>query len=749
LFGPIDVKADDVKLTFGSPIGWGTVESEYAVDELRILGPGGEQLPDSPIMTVCRMRTPPAVDGKIDEAEWAGVARTTGFVKLNDNVLADDQTVVRAGFDDEALYLSYECLNPTKRDLTARLKDHDSGVYMEDAVDFICRPNAEGYPYYHFIVNAIGTVYDTTMDPTRPTPADLGYNPQCTFKTSVQPGRWMMECRIPFKELGGRTAPKDGERWRVNFCRDGETINRYSSWAYAVGNFHAVDNFGELVFSNSDRAIQVGPLGDLAMGTVNAQVNLTGFLFDPLVIVKGKVVGSDAKIVGTEQENRLADYRAVTIKAPPLVTGKYDLTIKAATAPSPRAPLPGVEGSRSGVMYYQRLPFRVIKAYDVAVEGYPYEGKLWVTANVKGIANRPAGLIARSRLMLGDKQVAQCQTDAFRDGIGEASVVIDDLAPGTYVVKSEAVAPDGKVLGSAETQFQHFAKPAWWRNTIGIDHSVPNPWTPVKAEVGKVTVLGREYQWQGALPKQIVAQKQELLAAPITLTMSAGDASTDLGKLPASEGERFPDMAKRSSEAKVGSVAAQLVPTTEFDGMQRYDLTLTPNGSAEVSSLQLEIPVKSQYAEFLVPSNGSNSPSLLIPKEGWKSGFMPQVWVGNDDLGLAWFAESDEWWRPHDGQMVEVVPQGPTTFIRCNMIRQPLKLTKPITITFGLMATPVKDAHAGDPFWVRFGEGQGKVQCVESCRYPAAGNIDLKQGTMECWFAPAQDMGGSWRRSWP
>ncbi|MEI6499683.1 MAG: glycoside hydrolase domain-containing protein [Armatimonadota bacterium] len=731
LFGPIDVKPDDVRLTFGSPIGWGTVESEYALDEVRVQGPGGGQLPDSPLMTVCRLKTPPTIDGKIEDAEWVAAARTTGFVKLNENVVAEEQTVLRMGFDDEAFYLSYECLNPTKRDLTARLKDRDSGVFMEDAVDFLCRPDPTGFPYYHFIVNAIGTVYDSTMDPTRAVPVDLSYSPSCTFKTSVQPDRWMMECKIPFRELGGRTAPKDGERWRVNFCRDGETMNRYSSWAYAAGNFHGLDNFGELVFSNSDRAIQVGPLGDLAMGKVDAQLNLTGFLFDPLVIVKGKVVGSDAKTVGQEQENRLADYRAVTIKAPPLVTGKYDLTLKAATAQGP--------------MYYQRIPFRVIKAYDLAVEGYPYEGKLWITANVKGLANAPEGMIARSRLMLGQQQVAECSIASFKDGLGEASLPIDDLAPGKYTVKSEAVAPDGKVLGSAEAAFEQFAKPAWWKNTTGIDHSVPNPWTPVKAGASKVSVLGREYQWGGALPRQIVANGQALLAAPITMVMSAGGATADLAKLAATEGERFPDVTRRNSATAVGPVGVTLTSATEFDGLQRYALTLTPKGAAEVSSLQLDIPINSQYATFLCPSNGSTSPALTLPKEGWKSGFMPQVWVGNDDVGFAFVAESDEWWRPHDGQMVEVVPQGSRTTIRCNMIRQPLKLTKPVTITFALMATPVKDAHAGDPFWVRFGEGEGKVQCQEWCRYPATGNIDLKQGTMECWFAPSKEMGGTWR----
>jgi hypothetical protein len=731
LFGPVAVADKDVRLTFGSHIGWSGVESEYKLDEFRILGPGGEQMPDVPTMTVCRIQAP-AIDGRIEEQEWAGAAATTGFVRLNEPVLTDEQTLVYAGYDDEALYLAYDCLNPTKRDLVARLKDHDSGVFMEDAVDFICRPNPTGFPYYHFIVNAIGTVYDSTMDPTRPTPADLSYNPACTFKTSQQADRWQMECRIPFAQLGGRAAPKDGERWRVNFCRDGETLNRYSSWSYAAGNFHAVDNYGELIFSTSDRAIRVTSLGDLAMGKVEAQVALTGFLFDPLVIVKGTLVGADAKVV-VEQENRLADYKAVTIKAPPLVTGAYNLTIKAATAQGP--------------MYTQRLPFQVMKAYDIAVEGYPYEGKLWITANVNGLPQRPAGLQARSRLMQGDKMVAECSTDQFPKGLGEASIPIDTLAPGKYRVVSEAVAPDGKVLGSAEAEFEQFARPVWWHSAAGLDHIIPNPWGPVRVDNEGIKVLGRTYRvGEGSLPLQITNQGQEMLAGPVTLKATSGGQTVDLARLRALDAAHPDDASVRHARGACGPVQVRLTTTTEFDGLQRYDLTLTPTGTAELSGLTLEIPVKSQYATFLCPSNGSTSPSLVVPKEGWKSGFMPQVWVGNDDMGLAFIAESDEWWRPRDEQMVEVVPQGAKTLLRCNILRQPLKLDRPVTFTFALMATPVKDAHGGDPFWVRFGMGEGQVQCQEWCRYPATGNLDLKQGTMECWFAPSTDMDGTWRQ---
>ena len=52
LFGPIDVQPEDLRLLFGSYIGYNDVECEYALDEFRILGPGGEQVSDYPTMTI-------------------------------------------------------------------------------------------------------------------------------------------------------------------------------------------------------------------------------------------------------------------------------------------------------------------------------------------------------------------------------------------------------------------------------------------------------------------------------------------------------------------------------------------------------------------------------------------------------------------------------------------------------------------------------------------------------------------------
>jgi len=731
LFGPLDVQPEDLRISLGSHLGWSTVESEFMIDEIRLLGPGGEQVPDYPLLTIPRL-PPPTVDGEIGEGEWAGAARLTGFVGLNDPALVEDQTVVYVGWDEEALYVACECLDPQKRPLRAALKDRDSNVWLEDAVDIFLQPEADPATYYQFIASANGTVYDSriTMVGGSPQP-DLSFNPQWTVQTSQSPGCWVLEARIPFRELDGHPAPQDGDRWRVNFCRDADAGSRLSSWAYMAGNFHRPAAFGEAIFRAGDRAIRIGPLGEWATGKVEAQVGLTGLAFDPLVTVRGRVVGADAKTI-LETENRLADYKAVAIKAPPLVTGLYHLTVRAETSQGP--------------LFYQRLPFRVRKLYDIVAEGYPYEGKLWITSHVAGLPEVPEGLVARSWLRQGEKVVGTGETTEFVQGRGAAWIDLTDLPPGKYVVQSEAVAPDGKVLASAEAEFEQFPRPTWWRSQAGIDHSVPWPWEPVRMAEGTLHVWGREYRCgRGSLPDQVMNQGEEMLAAPITFKLSAEGQTLDLADLAPVQTFGGDDAVVRAAEATLGSLQAQLRTTTEFDGLMRCDLTLTPTAPTEVSNLTLEIPLKRPYATFLLPSNGCSASASVLGPEAWRSAFLPQVWVGNDDLGFAWFAESDQYWQPRDGEMLEVAPEGAKTVLRCRMVRQPWRLEQPVTFTFGLLATPVKDAHAGDPFWFRFGDEVGGQVPLEFCRYPGRGNLDPQQGTLEFWLAPAFDAGGAGR----
>ncbi|MCD6359691.1 MAG: hypothetical protein J7M38_02430, partial [Armatimonadetes bacterium] len=242
---------------------------------------------------------------------------------------------------------------------------------------------------------------------------------------------------------------------------------------------------------------------------------------------------------------------------------------------------------------------------------------------------------------------------------------------------------------------------------------------------------------------------------PVTLQATVDGATADLAALPASDVECPEDRAIREASGTVGGVQVTCRTTTEFDGLQMYELTLTPRGEAKLEGLDLRVPVKREFAHFLLPSTGRFSPASELTDEGWASAFIPQVWAGNDDLGLAWWAESDQYWSPRDERMLQVIPDGDTAVIRAAIVREGYTLSEPIHFMFGLMATPVKYLPDGDPFLYRIGGPVNMAQLWDPARshithmeklvYPGAGNLDPARGTLEFWFSPAGKAGSSVR----
>ncbi len=737
-FGPMHFEAEETRMYLGCRGSSSGVEGEFALDDLEILGPGGEQTPPYPLITCPTLTTPPTLDGVIGENEWQAAGRGTGFVGLNDPLLVEDQTIVRVGRDADNLYVAFECTDPQKRPLEASFTERDAAVYQEDAVDIILQPGPDKFPYYQLVTNCIGTRFDMKLAQGDGRWAkDINWNPDTTIGTSQEPGRWVAEISIPWADLGG--APADGDHWRVNFCRDADAASRLSSWSYTGGNFHTTSNFGEMVFRDDDRAMRLTELSGWTEGRLRARLDLAGRAFDPPVTATAQVVDQTATTV-LETSKDLIDSKNFLMEAPPLTSGSYVLTLTAGTDDTP--------------FYYHRFPFTVQKVYDISVAGYPYEGKLWVRSNVGGIEDPPAGMIARATLTGEGGDASSCEIPEFNDrGVGNGAMDITGLAPGTYRVTSQALAPDGTVLGEAEAEYTHYDKPRFWRSTAGVNNTVPIPWTPVQAAGGTTHVWGREYRFgTRILPEQIVNQGREVLASPVTLQTTLAGQSVDLAALAASAVECTDERDIREATSTIGNVAVSIRTTTEFDGLQMYEITLTPDGEARLDSLDLRVPIKREYAHFLLPSSGRFSPASELTDEGWQAAFLPQVWAGDDDIGLAFWGESDQHWLPRDKQMLEVIPEGETAVIHAGIVRQGYSFNEPIRFAFGLMATPVKFLPDGDPFLYRIGGPTNLDQLWDPTKahmtnremmtYRATGNLDPKQGTLEFWFSPA-GLGGS------
>lgn len=225
------------------------------------------------------------------------------------------------------------------------------------------------------------------------------------------------------------------------------------------------------------------------------------------------------------------------------------------------------------------------------------------------------------------------------------------------------------------------------------------PWTPVTARAdpggAEVATWGRKHRFaNSALPTSVTTGDREILAAPIRLIGQSNDRPI--------EWKRGGNLLLRADESHAiisGWQAGDdlIVNTTtrvEFDGLLRVDLVVLPQHktSAKLSRLWLEVPLRRDGVglfHYFPGKWGSSMNSGELPAAGLALPFKPLVWLGREDGGLAWFAESDRGWQPQDpGRAIEVIPGDADVILRVRLLDSAARL--PITVTFGFQATPVK-----------------------------------------------------------
>ncbi len=243
---------------------------------------------------------------------------------------------------------------------------------------------------------------------------------------------------------------------------------------------------------------------------------------------------------------------------------------------------------------------------------------------------------------------------------------------------------------------------AAWTNVVWSTETdeVPAPWTavhvqhtPTGTEVG---VWGRAYRFsRSALPASIETAKKEILAAPVRLTGEADGqpiAWKEGGHWPLGDAtaEQATVCAWQASETLIVNTSTRI----EYDGMMRIGLTVMPQNKKrpKLGNLWLEVPLKRELTTLYhyYPGHwGDTANSDMLPEQGLALPFKAFVWLGNEDGGLGWFAESDQQWRPASAdRAIEVVPRDDALILRVHLLDSEAPL--PATFTFGLQATPVK-----------------------------------------------------------
>lgn len=222
-----------------------------------------------------RIDKPIKIDGKLDEQVWKDAPSTGPFVNTMNGGPAEQQTEAKLLWDDKFLYVGFE---NGDADVWANLSKRDDKLWTQEAVELMIDADKNGKTYVEFQVAANGNVFDTYLpqyrkyeDSVDPKKAPYSWNSKINAKVTVdgtlnkhddKDKGWTVELALPLVDVKGMDAKQEvsrlppglGDTWRFNMFRmeipQGKP-QQAAGWSPPlVGDFHALDRFGDLVFGD-------------------------------------------------------------------------------------------------------------------------------------------------------------------------------------------------------------------------------------------------------------------------------------------------------------------------------------------------------------------------------------------------------------------------------------------------------------------------------------------------------------------
>jgi hypothetical protein len=226
--------------------------------------PDPATLPAPKRVMVPKLRGTLKVDGELDEPVWSQAAKLGPFSLANGSRTERESTIVRAWYDDTALYLGWTC---SDSDIQATLTARDSKFWEEEVAEFFITPK-ELTRYFELQWNALGGVFDAIIHNqldergvSKKFEGDWSYTAKgmksaVKVRGTVANGNdkdelWQVEVIVPWSDFDV-PAPKPGDVWRANFYRFNRGNNlpvEEVSWSPPMlRGFHQPSRFGFLEF---------------------------------------------------------------------------------------------------------------------------------------------------------------------------------------------------------------------------------------------------------------------------------------------------------------------------------------------------------------------------------------------------------------------------------------------------------------------------------------------------------------------
>jgi hypothetical protein len=226
----------------------------------------------------------PKLDGKLDDAAWAQAPSTGPFVNTMTGAPVEQKTEAKLLWDNKFLYVAFENQDS---DVWSSLTKRDDKLWTQEADELMIDADGDGKTYVELQVAPNGNVFDTYLpayrkyeDSLDPKKAQYSWNSKLQAKVAVdgtlnkredKDKGWTVELAIPLEDVKGldkdskvKLPPSVGDKWRFNMFRmdmpQGKP-QQAAGWSPPmVGDFHALDKFGELVFGDEKGNVATAPV---------------------------------------------------------------------------------------------------------------------------------------------------------------------------------------------------------------------------------------------------------------------------------------------------------------------------------------------------------------------------------------------------------------------------------------------------------------------------------------------------------
>ena len=689
---------------------------------------------ERPVLTIPRCAAPPVVDGRVAQGEYDRATAFTGFQLAGSRLATHRSALTYITHDGQRLYIAVVSSlrdGERLRQLVSR-RDY-SKVCMDDAIEIFIYPArgpGEMQDYYQFVLNARGAYYDARFTPDNGQ-VEPQWNGRWEQQSTVSAEYWTVEVSVPLEDFS-ILPHADGIQLDLDVCRDSPSFTRhFTSFA---GAFHRRELAARAVLTQAGPAVQITSLGDLCSGSVD---------------VRGSVRDADwatADIVA-EAEVRVGGAEVFAQRLPCERTEKGTAGFRFTHA------LDGAEEGQVRVRVWDRATdttyFSQCLRFQTGVPDKPVQklsqplvlvdakvapsyGRIQVDVDIHNLAQTADVAKVALNIVRRPQGTSMARAEIDHSGFQRdfASVVLDvpGLREGEYECLLTARDAAGATLATTSEKLQIKTYP-WLGNNIGKTDKPMRPWTALEVDGNTVSCWGRRYVLDGTgLPAQIQSTQPTptrgpetvpLLSRPARVAVVAGGRAVPFtpGRLRVLE--HTSQLVKVQGDAVSDLLRLRAVGEIEYDGFCKIDLTVEPTQqTAAVDEVAVEFPLDSRWVGLMNAIGdmvrGSERCGALPDGDGrlWdstmhsnmlvKGNFLPFVWLGNEDRGLAYLADNDRGWSLDDTKpCLEIVRRAGETTFRIVFINTPVTLRQPVTIRFGIQATPVKPLPNGWRAWQR------------------------------------------------